>query len=236
MVSEIWGLSIEIENFLRGDFQRTSFQYMWPKMKDVEGMPGLGARYQSLLTNVIFGSRVNTSKFAKEFSESIGERQELSIAFNLDLMDIDHLSKSFTYGRVVGSIGIAGREAYPYFNVGRMMKPLKNVQNFNSFQFILDETKNRKMLIDWGNSLPIDKMGDISLEKNLQFGTIEKEKAILCKNVNITERWSIRPTTEDYRDWSAIYEISSDIFEDTTEKYRLVLAEVVSYSSLTNDW
>ena len=237
VVSEIWGLSIEIEDFLRGEFQRTSFQYMWTKMKGVGGIPGLGARFQSVLTNVIFGPKVS-SGVAHELKDGIGVNQQLSIAFNLDLMDIDHLSKHFTYGRIVGSIGIAGRESYPYFNVGRMMKPIQNVKYFNNFQFILSELEGsdkfkRRMLIDLGNSLPIDKMGHISLE-HVQFGIVTKTQEISCDNANLRGQ-SFKPSTDEYRKWSGIYEISippkSEF--DTTES-RLVLAEVkieVSYST-----
>ena len=250
VVSEIWGLSIEIEDFLRGDFQRTSFQYMSPKMRGVNGMPGLGARYQSVLTNVTFGPNVGISKVATEMMNLIGIKQELSIAFNLDLMDVDHLSKSFTYGRIVGSIGINGRESYPYFNVGRMMKPIQ-VQNnmfqpnyqFNTFQFILtestgpDEPDERKMLIDLGNSLPINKAGDVSLENRLSFGLIPKSKEISYTNVIFPlQGHSFKPTTDEYLKWSGIYEISVPSGNDfNTKESRFVLCEVkeeVSYSNL----
>lgn len=212
---------------------------MWRKKKGAAGIPGFGARYQSVLTNVIFGSEVS-SGVAQELKEGIGIHQRLSIAFNVDLMDNDPRSKSFTYGRIVGSIGIAGRESYPYFNVGRMMKPLEQIKHYNNFQFTLSESKGsgnsgRKMLVDLGNSLPIDKMGHISLEHKLRFGIVSKEQTIDCDNANLQGR-SFKPNTDEYFKWSGIFEIlipSSNTFDTTGS--RLILAEVkteVSYSSL----
>ena len=235
VASEIWALSIEIDNFLRGDFQRVSFQYMWGKMvgeeSSVNVMHGLGARYQSVLANVAFGPSA-IEGFAKELKEGIGKDQQLSIAFNLDLMDVDHLSKNFTYGRIVGSIGIAGRESYPYFNVGRMMKPLPQLTRFNNFQFLLSKSKEsdrsqRKMLVDLGNSLPIDKMGQISLKFNLVFGTVPKGQVLVCDNVNLIAGSSFAPNTEEYIKWSGIYEITvpSSNKLDTTEA-RFVIAGI----------
>lgn len=231
LASEIWSLSIEIDNFLRGDFQRVSFQYLWGKMEGEESMRALGTRYQSVLTDVTFGP--NAAKgLAKEFKEGIGKDQQLSIAFNLDLMEADHLSKNFTYGRIVGSIGIAGRESYPYFNVGRMMKPLPQLNRFNNFQFLLSKSKKsdrsqRKMLVDLGNSLPIDKIGQISLKYHLAFGTIPKDQILVCDNVNLTKGSSFEPNTEEYIKWSGIYEITvpSSNTLDTTES-RFVIAGI----------
>ena len=238
VVSEIWGLSIEIEDFLRGDFQRTSFQYAWGKMEGVDGMPGFGARYQSVLNNVMFG-RNASSGVAKEFKNGIGTNQQLSIAFNLDLMNVEHLSKDFTYGRIVGSIGIAGRESYPYFNVGRMMKPV-NETEFNNFQFILKEsqTSDQEMLIDLGNSLKTGKDGNI-VPKTLTFGLVAKSDPDHLKCENVIEDslapGCFEPETKylDYRKSSGIYKFSVPSSQkfDTTEK-RIVLVELkVSYSS-----
>ena len=238
VVSEIWGLSIEIEDILRGDFQRTSFQYAWGKMKGVGDMHGFGARYQSVLNNVMFG-RNASSGVAKEFKDGIGTNQQLSIAFNLDLMNVNHSSKDFTYGRIVGSIGIAGRESYPYFNVGRMMKPVDE-DEFNNFQFILSESddEDQKMLIDLGNSLKIGKHGNI-VPKKLTFGLVAKNDSDPLKCENVIEGslapGCFEPETKylDYRKSSGIYKFSvpsSQKFH-TTEK-RLVLVELqVSYLS-----
>ena len=233
VASEIWALSIEIDNFLRGDFQRVSFQYMWGKMlgekASVNVMHALGARYQSVLANVTFGSKASKG-FAKELKEGIGKDQQLSIAFNIDFMDVDHLSRNYTYGRLVGSIGIAGRESYPYFNVGRMMKPLPQQNRFNNFQFILSKSKesdgsHRKMLVDLGNSLPIDKMGQISLKYNLAFGTISKGQELVCDNLDLTKESIFEPNSEKYIKWSGIYEITVPSTVNTT-KSRFVIAGI----------
>lgn len=100
---------IKIKDFFKGDFQRVGFQYLWSKMKvNVHSLATYGAAYQSVLTNVQFGSRSGASPITKHLEEYLNhsDKKELSIRFNVDMYDSFGTSANFTYGRIVGSIGI----------------------------------------------------------------------------------------------------------------------------------
>ena len=64
-VSEIYGLSIDVGGFFKGDMERASFQSLWYKMIDEPNDDyGEGSRLQSVLKNVQFSNKRKDSPIA----------------------------------------------------------------------------------------------------------------------------------------------------------------------------
>lgn len=184
--SEIYGWSIEVDNFFKGDFERVGFKYMWSKMKDGKGMSKFGAVYQSVLTNVQFGSKCGDSSIAKCLQGNLGQKRRLSIRINVDMYDSDSTSNNFTHGRIVGSIGISGDRSPPYFTFGRLLKPVTHDPNFWFSPFLFDKA-SCNVFVDLGNSLGIKKDGSIvDSIGQLKLGLLakgDKTQAPECDNV-----------------------------------------------------
>ena len=86
-MSEIYGLSIDVGGFFKGDMERASFQSLWYKMIDEPNDDyGEGSRFQSVINNVQFSEDHLPSKIVSRLKENIGPNQKLSICFNIDLM------------------------------------------------------------------------------------------------------------------------------------------------------
>ena len=198
--TEIWGLVIDVHGFFKGDFQHTSCRYIWNKLKGTESTPGESTKYQSVLTNVVFGPNVDKSHVAKELQEGLGLKRELSISFNLDLFSKTIGSQNFTYGRIVGSIGLSGRDSPPYFTYGRLLKPVDGVQDASFAPFTFEKQEG-KIYIDLGNSLAIDGHGNVlkSVEQ-LTIGYLDKgtphKNSMTCPWQNI--KWMKEVNTNDH--------------------------------------
>ncbi|XP_028403091.1 uncharacterized protein LOC114525845 [Dendronephthya gigantea] len=161
--SEIYGWSMQVNNFFKADFKRVGFRYMWSKMKGGEpSMAKYGAIYQSVLTNVQFGTRSEESPITKYLKEYLNRsnKKELSIRFNVDMYDSFATSGNYTYARMVGSIGISGYNSPPFVNFGRMLRPNGNNPNFWVSPFVYDHQKG-SLLLDLGNSLAITEDGNL---------------------------------------------------------------------------
>lgn len=119
-VSEIWGWKIRVGNYFSGCFNPVPFKYMWSKMPDKAGMPGLGAVYQSELLKVKWNkdfidqissdfikSPQISSDFFKQLKEAMGndniESDQLSMRFNMDMYVNDPEQSNFTTGRISGT-------------------------------------------------------------------------------------------------------------------------------------
>ena len=157
-VSEVYGLSLDVGGFFKGDMERASFQSLWYKMVNVpDDDYGEGSRLQSVLNNVQFSSQTSGSKIVEYFRKNIGPNRKLSICFNVDMM-AEHLWSNYTFGRIVGSIGLAGEKAPYFFDHGRLLRRLTSTNLVNDAPFTVDET-NLKIYIDLGNSLGINRHG-----------------------------------------------------------------------------
>ncbi|XP_028403095.1 uncharacterized protein LOC114525846 [Dendronephthya gigantea] len=161
--SQIYGWSLQVRDFFKADFQRVGFRYMWPKMKgSVQSTEISGTAYQSVLTNVQFGTRSEESQITGYLKQYLNRsnRKELSIRFNVDMYDSSVTSDNFTYGRIVGSIGISGYNSPPFVNFGRMLKRNGNNPNFWVSPFVYDQQKG-SLFLDLGNSLAITENGNL---------------------------------------------------------------------------
>ena len=110
-ISEIYGLSLDVGGFFKGDMERASFQSVWYKL--IEGPKNhhsKGTRVQCVLQNVQFSAKHRDSKIVKHLKENLGPNRQLSICFNIDLMG-ERPAFNFSFARIVGSIGLAGEKA-----------------------------------------------------------------------------------------------------------------------------
>ena len=232
-VSEVYGWSIRVGEFFKGDFQRVGFQYMWKKMLS-HGDSRYGAIYQSILTNVQFGWKTETSPFCQDFRKQLEktEKKQLSIRFNVDMYTTNDRLGNFTYARMVGSVGILGFDAPPYFTKGRLLKPVKDVQNFWFAPFVYDNIQG-DFFLDLGNSLVINKDGSFDKEMigNLALGLVSDNdiKEPTCSNVTL---WlhleDIAIPRENYALTSGIFHSPVTVESERTQlqQNRVILAQV----------
>jgi hypothetical protein len=157
--SQIFGLRLRLldnigQPVLSGDFAATSFFDFWLRFPQATtGLHG-SAAYQSVIDNVEFYD--TQSQIAADLKAYASEGK-LSIKFNVDGFDTDSSSRTFTWGRIVGSIGCY-REGEPQHLVaGRRLRqqsgsPLQHATCY------LDKV-DRKLHIDLGNSIPTASVG-----------------------------------------------------------------------------
>ena len=219
---------MQVKDFFKADFQRVGFRYMWSKMKvSVHSMAKYGAMYQSVLTNVQFGTRSEDSAITKYLKDHLNRsnKKELSIRFNIDMYNSFGNSDNFTYARIVGSIGISGYDSPPYATFGRMLKPNGNNPNFWVSPFVYDHEK-RSLLLDLGNSLAITEDGNLvkSIGNLALAKTDSDEDTIECPKI-----WN--PFGHIYFSDLEKYQLTAGIFKIDVQgadlsAFRVVLAKV----------
>ncbi len=159
-ISEIYGLSIDVGGYFKGEMERASFQSLWYKMIDEPNDDyGEGSRLQSVLNNVQFSAKHNDSPIVQHLKINIGPNKKLSICFNIDMMG-EHPDSNYSYARIVGSIGLAGEKAPHFFNHGRLLRHLPATTELSYAPFTVDEKRN-KIYIDLGNTLAIGRNGNV---------------------------------------------------------------------------
>jgi hypothetical protein len=128
MVSQIWGFTVQLAAasgaaLVTGRFEVAAFTDIWFRAVDAGsgGDAPMGAAYQSVLTPLAWGD-VAGSRFLRELREASPEK--LSIKFNLDGINMQAGTPTFTQGRVVGAIGPAGAGAGEpdHFIAGRLLR------------------------------------------------------------------------------------------------------------------
>jgi len=119
MVSEIWGFQVGLDvtnaaynaSFgFRGSYEALPFIDIFMRYPQGQSDSWFSAFYQSVLHNLAWfdiqgESIVTQSRFLQELLAN-GKPSELSIHFNTDGYDDDTSSPWFTFGRVVGTIGL----------------------------------------------------------------------------------------------------------------------------------
>ena len=89
--------------------------------------------------------------------ESIGS-MKLSIRFYVDLYSMVP-NRNFTLGRIIGTIGIQGPDSPLVSPWARIMGPMVSAENKYHDAIFVVERARRRILIELGNSLPLDKIG-----------------------------------------------------------------------------
>jgi hypothetical protein len=139
---------------LRGDFKPAAFTDLWPRATaGASGDMALGAMYQSVLTDLKWGD-VSGSAFLTALRAASPE--QLSIKFNVDGYNMSFGSPSFTYGRVVGTIGPSSATEPKHFVAGRQFIASPSQPNYaaalNHCVGLVDSASSQ-ILIDLGNAL-----------------------------------------------------------------------------------
>ncbi|XP_068752704.1 uncharacterized protein [Montipora capricornis] len=238
LFSEIWGWRIRIGDFFSADFTPVPFQYIWKKMvNQTGGDHTLAAAYQSVLNNIRWiKNEKGDSPFVTELRNSMEDNNidfnRLSIRLNVDMFE-DHSSKdNFTTGRITGTIGLMGIKSPPFFTHGRMMRSLSDqVQNA---PFYVDKS-NKKVAIDFGNSLPIDEYGnmDTVLKGSLLVAVnLDADGPMKCSDNLIKLGLVDNDDTDWYRNTAGvqIFPASRSLSDDEMEKlenHPLVVAEAL---------
>ncbi|XP_046855230.1 uncharacterized protein LOC124448267 isoform X3 [Xenia sp. Carnegie-2017] len=239
VVSKIYGWTIEVENFFKGDFQSVPFQYMWTRYR-VDDNKHYGAVYQSVLHNVQFGYRADESDIVKFFKRNVDNNDiKLSIHFNIDQFVTDSQQNNFTIARIVGSIGISGPKSPPYFTLGRLLEPVYNSScNYSVWYapFVKEKKDNdHYVLVDFGNSFQIDSKGNVTENiGQLRFGLLEKSSSQpTCADIKASTwfgpEWNLK--SYNYTNTTGIIDMKIDkLVFDLLDENRLVLMKLNSDS------
>lgn len=171
MVSEIYGFQVQLSESsgsaaLVGNFEVAAFYDIWFRATAGGGDAPMGAFYQSVLTNIQWGD-VSNSRFLEQLMAASPDL--LSIKFNLDGIDMNSSSPTFTQGRVVGTIGPATVDEPKHFVAGRLLRSAPGTDtNPNNQPMTLQGTppaspmffapfrvddKRQVVLVDFGNSI-----------------------------------------------------------------------------------
>lgn len=160
MASQIWGLRLRLSDgdgraAFVGDFAPTPFTDIWPRYPQGQPDSFFGATYQSVLAAVRWSDDLG-STFLRELRQA---GDQLSIKFNVDGMDDNPASPTFTWGRIVGAIGPYVEGEAKHFVAARMLWPSPNAQSpLNPAPCRIDPVTGA-LFLDLGNSLPTTAAG-----------------------------------------------------------------------------
>lgn len=171
MVSEIWGFQVEVGGSgsgfsIRGDFEVAAFGDIWTRFPEGQPDSFFGAFYQSVLKNLVWTNQ-SASRILKELDQlSPADKagRKLSIKFNVDGYNDDRSSTTFTFGRVVGSIGLYSPGEPVHFLAARALPGVPNqipgvttgpVTMGTAYAMIDGDS----LLVDLGNSIPTQAAG-----------------------------------------------------------------------------
>ena len=113
-----------------------------------------GAFYQSVLANLDWKNQT-ASRFLKELeqlSAGNGAERMLSIKFNVDGYVDDSTSTTFTFGRVVGSIGLYAPDEPKHFLAARALTATPGATPATGTAYAMID--GDQLFVDLGNSLP----------------------------------------------------------------------------------
>jgi hypothetical protein len=201
-VSMIFGLSVRLVDdqgqvLMRGDFEPVAFFDLNFRRSTAGGPAGASAYFQSVLKNVEWGD-VSASSCLVQMKQ-VSAPGMLSIKFMTDRYALDGQQRG--YGRVAGTIGpyLAGEPRT--FVLGRHLAPQQGP--YAPMDCRLDPDR-RKILVDLGNSLPIDAASGDFLNR----GALT---LVAAAGATTTVLGSPDPTGQDnYRRTAGIYELPVD--------------------------
>ncbi len=159
MVSEVWGFQVTLGGSgsgfaIRGDFEVTGFADIWVRYPQGQPDSFFGAFYQSVLANLDWKNQT-ASRFLKELeqlSAGNGAERMLSIKFNVDGYVDDSTSTTFTFGRVVGSIGLYAPDEPKHFLAARALTATPGATPATGTAYAMID--GDQLFVDLGNSLP----------------------------------------------------------------------------------
>jgi hypothetical protein len=187
MVSALWCVQLRIctpgnELLLRADIDPTCFRDIQLRQfsgAKVNGQP-MGASWTSVLTNIVWGKKVDESPFLSELKNTT-QGDKLSINLNAFGYYYNHADDGrFSLGKILGTIGpwfedepktfAACRRMYGTLDLNPSPQPHNPVVAYGVSNFLFEAT-NKRVTLDLGNSFPIsDALGSISITNTLVVG------------------------------------------------------------------
>ena len=128
----------------------------------------------------------------------------------------------------LGTIGLIGTKSPPFFTLGRMMRALVN--DFQDAPFYVDTT-NKRVVVDFGNSLSIDQYGSILPNGLLVAVNLDNDTSLECPD-NLLRLGHVQNTLPNwYRTTAGVqmFPASKPLSDDNMEKlakYPLIVVEV----------
>jgi Ferritin-like len=164
MVSEIWGFQVTLGGgssgfSICGDFDVAGFADIWVRYPQGQPDSFFGAFYQSVLQKLDWKND-SGSRFLKELerlSASDLANRKLSIKFNVDGYVDDSNQQNFTFGRVVGSIGVYEPGEPVHFVPARQLNPTPGATPAAGIAYAMIDGDS--LLVDLGNTLPTQSAG-----------------------------------------------------------------------------
>jgi hypothetical protein len=163
MVSEIWGLRVMLGGsggfLIDGDFEVAAFGDLWSRYPQGKPASFFGTFYQSVLQNLRWKNQ-SQSRFLQELErlspKNLGDRK-LSIKFNVDGYNDDSSATMFTFGRVVGSIGLYLPGEPIHFVAARALTATPGVTPAMGTAYALIDGDS--LFLDLGNTIPTQSAG-----------------------------------------------------------------------------
>jgi len=162
MVSEIWGLRLRLLDSQgrpawSGRFTVAPFSDIWVRYPPGSPDSFFGAVYQSIITDVEWTDGQESPLLQQ--LRAAADQGQLSIKFNVDGFDDTVTSPTFTWGRIVGSIGRYRAGEPKHFVAARYLQPPAGAGSpLNNAPCRLDPA-NKTLFVDLGNSLPTASVG-----------------------------------------------------------------------------
>jgi hypothetical protein len=166
MVSEVWGFRVFVGEpasggiGFGGDFQVAPFADIWFRVPTGTPDSCFGAFYQSVLNVSAWAPPApGISRFLSELSAGGTQPQQLSIRFNVDAYDDNVGSENFTFGRVVGSIGLYEASEPVHFVAKRALQPAAPPQGLPTLNPAYAQVVDGMLTLDLSNSIPDQQVG-----------------------------------------------------------------------------
>lgn len=212
-----------------GDFRPAGFKGIWLRSAtNVGGGDGAySATYQSVLDNLSWNDERldlvyprGSSQYRHGTLRVLRDRspEALSIAFTVYGFETDSQSHCFTYGYVVGTIGISGDPSQTPIQYvrGRLLNPTGSFRNMvmNRAEFLVRDSP-QKLIIDFGNSV---KRYRDSTTGQFLLNTTATGSQLCVKLKNGGELGRVELTDEWYLKTAGVLEIdltssNSDVFQ-----------------------
>ncbi|HEX8702387.1 MAG TPA: hypothetical protein VF815_26370, partial [Myxococcaceae bacterium] len=178
MVSAIWGMGVRLTDgtrpgYVTGDFWPASFRDLMARQpNDSPNTQPLGAAYTSILQNLVWDpSPASVSKVLEQMQDLVkqyGSEAALSIRFSLYNYGRNYsdsvASQGYTFGNIVGAIGVALPDEPKSFVLGRRFAPTSTPDfpppHLSYFDAMVD-TASSVVSVDLGNAMPLDAEGKV---------------------------------------------------------------------------
>ncbi len=165
MVSQIWGMSVRLtdgsaKDLFNSEYRVAPFMNLWRRQQGPsQGDQTLAAKYQSVLENVVWSDTLGSPLV--DAIRAASDDGVLSIDFNVFGYKMDASSPTFTLGRIIGTIGPAGKNDPAHFVIGRHLMatfaggdPTTPMQGIYNLPCVVD-TDSTTVTANLGNAIPI---------------------------------------------------------------------------------